>query len=107
MNNWMEKYEREKDKQMEDRLNRDLKTYLNLLNQTFDDKKIKKLIELIVEIYDELRINACEYDENDYKSKKAELSRIRYQLMSEQYMEEKEAQSWNEYREEEMEEGER
>ena len=100
----MEKYERKKDEARERELNCKLESLLNLLDEVYRNKDRVKIIEKILRIYDELRIEACDYDENDYNAKKKELLDIRYQIMKEQYMEDKESESWNEYRNEELEE---
>lgn len=104
MNNWMEKYERKKDEAREEELNIKLENLLDLLDEMNRDKDRIRIIEKILEIYDKLRIEACDYNENDYKAKKKELLNIRYKIMKEKYMEDKESESWNEYRNEELEE---
>lgn len=102
MNNWMEKFERSKDETRESELNMKLKKLLNLLDEAYKDKDRIKVIESIIEVYDALKIDACDYDYSDYMSKKKELAEIRYKLKKEQYMNSQESQSWNEYKEEEQ-----
>lgn len=104
MNNWMEKYERKKDEEREEELNILLDSLLDLLDEVYKDKDRVKIIEKILKIYDELRIEACDYNENDYKAKKKELLDIRYKIMKQNHMEDKESESWNEYKKEELEE---
>ena len=104
MNNWMEKYERKKDETRERILNTKLEQLLNLLDETYKKQDRVKVIEKIVEVYDKLRIDACDYDINDYRAKKEELLQIKYEIMKEDYMESKESQSWNDYKKEELEE---
>lgn len=103
MNNWMEKYERKKDEARERELNAKLESLLELLDKVYINKDRVKIIEKILRIYEALRIDACDYDKNDYNKKKKELLDIRYKIMKEKYMEDKESQSWNEYRDEELE----
>ena len=103
MNNWMEKYERKKDEERERELNRLLESLLDLLDEVYKDKDRIKIIERILRIYDELRMEACDYNEIDYKAKKKELLDIRYRIMKQKYMEDKESESWNEYKKEELE----
>ena len=107
MNNWMEKYERSKDEARELEFNRKLKKLLNLLDEVYKDKDRIKVIENIIEVYEELKIDACDYDYNDYINKKKELAQIRYKLKKEEHMESQESQSWNDYKNEELEEEER
>lgn len=103
MNNWMEKYERKKDEARERELNVKLESLLELLDKVYINKDRVKIIEKILKIYEALRIEACDYDKNDYNEKKKEFLDIRYKIMKEKYMEDKESQSWNEYRDEELE----
>lgn len=103
MNNWMQKYEQRKDEQREKEQNRELVRLLRTLDNVHTNKEKAKNIEQIIEIYEELKINACEYDNEDYILKRKELKKIRYKLMEEEHKEEKETQSWKEYKEEELE----
>lgn len=107
MNNWMEKFERSKDEAREKELNRKLNKLLDLLDEAYRDKDRIKIVENIIHVYDELKIDACDYDFNDYINKKKELAEIRYKLKKKEHMESKESESWNEYRNEELEEEER
>lgn len=107
MNNWMERFERSKDEAREKELNRKLNKLLDLLDEAYKDKDRIKIIESIINLYDELRIDACDYDFSDYMSKKKELAEIRYKLKKKEHMESKESESWNEYKNEELEEEER
>lgn len=105
----MERFEKDKDERWERELNLRLEKLLDLLDDNSECKQRAKLIEKILEVYDELRVEACEYDEVDYKAKKEELVRIRYEIMQKRYNEDIESKSWNEFRDEEqgMEEEER
>lgn len=107
MNNWMEKFERSKDEAKEEKLNGKLNKLLDLYDETYRDKDRIKIVEYIIKVYDELRIDACDFDYNDYINKKKELAEIRYKLKKKEHMESKESESWNEYRNEELEEEER
>lgn len=101
MNNWMQKYEQTKDKQREKEQNRKLMQLLKILENAHTNKEKAKIIKQIIEIYEELKREACEYDNEDYILKRKELKQIRYKLMEERYQEEKETQSWKDYKEEE------
>ena len=102
MNNWMEKFERSKDEQRERELNTKLEKLLDLLDEAYRDKDRVKILEKIIVVYEELSIDACEYDGNDYIAKKKELAEIRYKMKKQEHMETLESQSWNEYRDEEI-----
>lgn len=101
MDNWLEKYEQKKEEKIEKRMNEELRELLNSLENIYTDKKRAKIIERIIQIYEELKINASEYDEKDYAKKKKESIQIKYRLMEQEHQDEKETQSWKEYREEE------
>lgn len=102
MDNWMEKFERNKEEQRERELNTKLKKMLNLLDEAYRDKDRVKVIEEIIKVYDELKIDACDYDEKDYMAKKKELEEVRYKIKKQEHIESLEAQSWNEYKEEKL-----
>lgn len=102
MNNWMEKFERSKDEQREKDLNIKLEKLLNLLDEAYEDKDRVKVLEGIIKVYGELRIDACDYNDKDYIAKKKELANIRYKIKKREHMESSESQSWNEYKEEEQ-----
>lgn len=103
----MEKYERSKDAQRERELNTKLEKLLDLLDEAYRDKDRIKVLEEIIKVYGELRIDACDYDEKDYMAKKKELAEIRYKMKKQEHMESLESKSWNEYKEEEQIEEER
>jgi len=75
---------------------------LNLLDEAYKDKDRVKVLEEIVKVYGELKIDACDYDEKDYMVKKKELAEIRYKMKRQEHMESLESQSWNEYEDEEQ-----
>ena len=104
MENWIEKFERSKDEAREKELNRKLQKLLNLLDEVYRDKDRIKIIENIIGIYNELKIDVCDYDYNDYMNKKKELVEIIYKLKREEHMNSQESQSWNDYKNEELEE---
>lgn len=104
MNNWMEKYEKRKDEIREKQLKCKLEKLLNLLDEQCKIENKEKVIKEILDVYDELKIELCEYDENDYKAKKKQLEQIRYEIMRLKHIEDKESQSWNDYKKEELEE---
>ena len=104
MGNWMEKYERRNDEKRERDLNARLSRLLDRLGECFYNRDRVKILKEIVEVYDELRVDACDYDEKDFEAKKCELDRVRYEIMEKAHMEDKDSQSWNDYKSEELEE---
>lgn len=102
MDNWMERFERSKDEQIERELNTKLEKLLDVLDVAYKDKERVKILEEIVKVYEELRIDACDYDEKDYIAKKKKMVEIRDKIKKQEYMESLESQSWNEYKEEEQ-----
>lgn len=101
MENWMEKFERKKDEQGERELNVKLDKLLDLLDEIQTNKDRIRVLDKIINVYEELRVEAYDYDEKDYIRKKDELAKIRYRIKKEEYMETLESKSWNEYRDEE------
>ena len=102
MDNWMQKFESKKDKQREKELNIKLEKLLDFLDKVYRDKDRIKVIEEIIKVYGELRLETCDYDEKDYQDKKKELAEIRYKMKMQEHMESLESQSWNDYKEEEQ-----
>ena len=104
MENWLEKFEREKDEQREKELNMKLEKLLNLLDEAYKDKDRIKVLEETIKVYGELKNEYCSYDEKDCIAKKKELAELRYKIKKQEHLETLEAQSWKEYQEEEQEE---
>ena len=104
MNNWMEKYERTKDEEKEKKLNWELNKLLDILDEQCRNQDKIVTIQRILNIYHELKMDVCDYDENDYNAKKELLQQVRYEIMELNYMTDKESQSWNDYKREELEE---
>lgn len=104
MNNWMQKYEIKKDEMIEKNLNYKLNKLLDLLDEQYNIEERIKIIEKIVNIYYELIINACDYDERDYILKRKQLQQEKYEILKLKYTEDKESLSWEDYKKEELEE---
>ena len=102
MENWMEKYERGKDEQIERNLNTKLEKLLNLLDEAYNDKERARVLEEIIKVYRELEFNIFEYDKRDYIDKEKQLAEIRYKIKRQEHIESIESQSWNDYEKEEM-----
>ena len=102
MNNWMEEFERNEDEQRERELNIKLEKLLDLLDKVSIDNEEVKILKEILNIYEELRIEAFDYDEKDYNNKKKKLKEFIYKIKNQKHMETLESQSWNEYKDEEQ-----
>ncbi len=102
MENWMEKYERGKDEQIERNLNTKLEKLLNLLDEAYNDEERARVLEEIIKVYRKLEFNIFEYDKIDYIDKEKQLAEIRYKIKRQEHIESIEAQSWNDYEKEEM-----
>lgn len=107
MGSWMEKFERKEDEKRERELNEILEEAIeeyddyNMAKNIDINKKIKK-IEKIIEAYKRLIIESFDFNEKDFEQKQKELSTLRYELMQKRYNEGKEAESWEEYKKEEI-----
>lgn len=102
MGNWMEKYERGKDEQIERNLNTKLEKLLNLLDEAYNDEERAKVLEEIIKVYRKLEFNIFEYNKIDYIDKEKQLAEIRYKIKRQEHIESIESQSWNDYEKEEM-----
>ena len=103
MNNWMENFEKREDEQKEKVLNRQLEKLLDLLDEAYKREDRIRVLEKIIQIYEELKKQLYDYNFKDYIAKKSELANIRLQIKKEEYMNSEESQSWNEYKKEEFE----
>lgn len=104
MGNWMEKFERRKDEQRELELKARLEQMLNNLENksNLNDTKKMRILEKIVEIYHDLELEICEFDRDDYKKKRQELEILRGIVANKEHSQEKESESWNQYKDEEL-----
>lgn len=102
MGNWMEKYERGKDEQIERNLNTKLEKLLNLLDEAYNDEERARVLEEIIKVYRKLEFNIFEYNKIDYIDKEKQLAEIRYKIKRQEHIESIESQSWNDYEKEEM-----
>lgn len=102
MENWMEKYERGKDEQIERNLNTKLEKLLNLLDEAYNDEERARVLEEIIKVYRKLEFNIFEYNKIDYIDKEKQLAEIRYKIKRQEHIESIESQSWNDYEKEEM-----
>ena len=101
--NWMEKYEQHNDEKFEREINARLEKFLEILDKTDEDYKRVGVLEDIIEQYEDLRRNIFDYNEQDYEAKKKELRDTIDRIKFEEHNSSRESQSWNEYRDEEME----
>ena len=101
--NWMEKYEKEKDDQLEEKLNYILEKNINILIEYPKIESKVSILTKIIEIYEALAANAFEYDRDDYEFRKKQLEKIRQEKQMEEHMRSDESESWNDFMKEELE----
>lgn len=106
MGNWMQDFEERKDKERENELNIRLEKLLSYLENKSVISTAERMMVLkqIVETYHELQLGAYEYDANDYENKKRELKLLNEMKMEAENADTRESESWNEYKESELEE---
>lgn len=106
MREWIQKYEDDEEETEKDILNARLNRLINFV----DNVRIYKVEDMIrwlsniVELYEKLRKSGFDFDEKDMIFRKKQLARIKYKKLEREYMESKESESWNDYREEEKKE---
>lgn len=107
MGSWMEKFERKEDEKRQRELNEILEEVIkeyddyNMITNIDINKKIKKL-EKVIEAYKSLIIEAFDFNTKDFEQKQKELSTLKYELMQEKHNKGKDAESWEEYKKEEI-----
>ena len=105
MENWMKKYEDGKEKTYEDIINDKLNRLLDLVDNSVqykvEDKK--QALTHIVKLYEELKECGYDFDEKDMIFRKKQLVELRFRMQRREYMKTEEADSWNEFKEEEQE----
>ena len=106
MENWMQKFENGKEKTYEDILKDKLNRLLDLVDNSreFYLNDMVSALTNIVELYDKLQKAGYDFDEKDIIFRKKQLAELRYKKMKKEHMESKEANSWNEFEENETQE---
>lgn len=97
----MQGFEKREDEKREKILRDKLYRNLNLLQNIYNDAERIVLLEMVVDIYNTLKIEACSIDEKDYNDKKKELYNLKYRIMQEIYKQSSDYKSWEEYKKEE------
>ncbi len=105
MENWMKKYEDDKEKTYEDILNDKLNRLLDLVDNSVQYKieDMKQALTHIVKLYEKLKKCGYDFDEKDMIFRKKQLVELRFRMQKREYMKTEEADSWNEFKEEEQE----
>lgn len=105
MENWMKKYEDDKEKTYEDILNDKLNRLLDLIDNSVQYKieDMKQALTHIVKLYEKLKKCGYDFDEKDMIFRKKQLVELRFRMQKREYMKTEEADSWNEFKEEEQE----
>ena len=105
MGNWMEKFENRQEETYENKLNNELESLIDLVDNSreYNEKDMEKALTRIVKIYEELKSIGLKYDEKDMVFRKKQLVELRFIMKKREYMGTEEASSWNEFEEEEQE----
>ena len=105
MENWMEKFENRQEETYENKLNNELDSLIDLVDNSreYNEKDMEKALTRIVKIYEELKSIGLKYDEKDMVFRKKQLVELRFIMKKREYMGTKEACSWNEFEEKEQE----
>lgn len=105
MGNWMEKFENRQEETYENKLNNELDSLIDLVDNSreYNEKDMEKALTRIVKIYEELKSIGLKYDEKDMVFRKKQLVELRFIMKKREYMGTKEESSWNEFEEEEQE----
>ena len=105
MENWMQKFEDKQEETYENKLNDELNSLIDLADNSREhyEKDMEKVLARIVKIYGELKSAGLKYDEKDMILRKKQLVELRFRIKKGEYMETREASSWNEFEEEEQE----
>lgn len=109
--NWMQKLDRQRDEKLEAKLKRDLDSAFSeledfLVNSSEADRtKLREKFEKIVDIYNNMRIEGLEYDEEDFKYYKERLEQLikeePYKKLEKSFTDSEEYQSWEDFKAEE------
>lgn len=109
--NWMQKLDRQRDERLEAKLKKDLDSAFSeledfLVNSSEADRtKLREKFEKIVDIYNNMRIEGLEYDEEDFKYYKERLEQLikeePYKKLEKSFTDSEEYQSWEDFKAEE------
>ena len=105
MGNWMEKFENRQEETYENKLNNELDSLIDLVDNSreYNEKDMEKALTRIVKIYEELKSIGLKYYEKDMVFRKKQLVELRFIMKKREYMGTQEASSWNEFEKEEQE----
>ena len=106
MENWMQKYENNKEKTYVDILQSKLEKLIDLVDSAkyYEENKKIEALSKIVELYKEQKKSGLDYDEKDMIFRKKQLAEIRYRKLKREHIESKESESWNEFEKDEEQE---
>ena len=106
MENWMQKYENNKEKTYVDILQSKLEKLIDLVDNAkyYEENKKIEALSKIVELYEEQKKSGLDYDEKDMIFRKKQLAEIRYRKLKREHIESKESESWNEFEKDEEQE---
>ena len=105
---WMSKWERDEDERWEKNLKEEIEQYIEMFDNIkgsvnpVDNLELKKVLEKIVDKYHIMKVHSMEYDEKQYNYFLKELEIVKYKLLEENHKNDKDAKSWEEYRDEDQ-----
>ena len=106
MENWMQKYENNKEKTEEDTLQIQLTELIDLVDSAkyYEENKKIEALSKIVELYEKQKESGLDFNEKDMILRKKQLAEIRYEKLKREHIESKESESWNEFEKDEEQE---
>lgn len=99
MENWMQKYEDDKEKTYVDILQSKLEKLIDLVDNAkyYEENKKMEALSKIVELYEKQKESGLDFNEKDMILRKKQLAEIRYEKLKREHIESKESESWNEF----------
>lgn len=106
MENWIQKYENNKEKTEEDILQIQLAELIDLVDNAkyYEENKMIEALSKMVELYEKQKESGLDFNEKDMILRKKQLAEIRYEKLKREYIESKESESWNEFEKDEEQE---
>ena len=106
MENWMQKYENNKEKTEEDTLQIQLTELIDLVDNAkyYEESKMIEALSKIIGLYEKQKESGLDFNEKDMILRKKQLAEIRYEKLKRENIESKESESWNEFEKDEEQE---
>ena len=106
MENWMQKYENNKEKTYVDILQGKLEKLIDLVDNAkyYEESKMIEALSKIIGLYEKQKEGGFDFNEKDMIFRKKQLAEIRYRKLKREHIESKESESWNEFEKDEEQE---